>query len=857
MQFNIIVVILLMVVDYVTATSSVDWLLMGDDIDGEAAGDHSGTSISLSVDGSTVAIGAPKHDGNENDSGHVRVYGFDLDQGAWAQKGSDINGEDGLDNFGFSVSLSGNGSTVAIGAPLHDGNSGHVRVYGFDLDQGAWVQKGSDINGEAGNVISGISVSLSADGSTVAVGAYYEGLVHLRVYGFDLDQGDWAQKGSDIYSIDPADSDLSGISVSLSADGSTVSIGDPGAGNVRVYLFDLDLDLDQGDWAQKGSDIEGEAISVSLSADGSTVALGVPFNDGNGTDSGHVRVYGFDQGAWVQKGSDIDGEAAYDLSGESVSLSGNGSTVAIGAAYNDDNGPDSGHVRVYGFDLDQGAWAQKGSDIDGEASRDGETIFSIQWGSPVSLSAYGSTVAIGAAGNDGNGIDSGHVRVYSFGIRTASPTKNPTSSPTTSPTKSPTKNPTSSPTASPTKNPSSSPTTSPTTNPTTSPTASPTKNPTSSPTKNPTSSPTKNPTASPTKNPSSSPTTSPTTNPTTSPTTSPTKNPTSSPTTSPTKNPTSSPTTSPTADCRGSLAIFADTAARTSSFQVKRQVDVLEALFEDLPIKLDGIHVTLVGDSDAGPVDFMPSAAGGFSFNTAEDYWGREETYNATTVTASFEDFVENNMNQRRRYSDPRLFFDDYGTRRSQGRENPTLLLMSDGRPQIEELKIRNRRKWFQRSLQVSCDAARAMREAAPDVKVLCFQGHNTASSTKFYKCACDATWLARPKNREIPSADLVAQQIQAFICTTDAFEKKSNPCEQVNLDNPLLTTGPRSRRNRARKRACAAVRRDPYGDPYDPNSVLQDPKTIRRQCKMVSNGKTCVVYNTFAALYLPIDATR
>ena len=42
-----------------------------------------------------------------------------------------------------------------------------------------------------------------------------------------------------------------------------------------------------------------------------------------------------------------DGEAAYNYSGSSVALSSDGSTVAIGAPFNDGNGSDSGHVRVY------------------------------------------------------------------------------------------------------------------------------------------------------------------------------------------------------------------------------------------------------------------------------------------------------------------------------------------------------------------------------------------------------------------------------------------------------------------------------------------------------------------------------
>ena len=55
----------------------------------------------------------------------------------------------------------------------------------------------------------------------------------------------------------------------------------------------------------------------------------------------------WDGSAWQQKGSDIDGEAAYDESGMSVSLSSDGTIVAIGAYGNDGNGNRSGHVRVY------------------------------------------------------------------------------------------------------------------------------------------------------------------------------------------------------------------------------------------------------------------------------------------------------------------------------------------------------------------------------------------------------------------------------------------------------------------------------------------------------------------------------
>ncbi len=330
------------------------WVQQGADIDGEAAGDYSGSSVSLSADGQTVAIGAPENDGNGFSSGHVRVYKNMA--GGWVQQGADIDGEAADDQSGRSVSLSSDGQTVAIGAINNDGNgsnSGHVRVY--KNMAGAWVQQGADIDGEAADDYSGYSVSLSSDGQTVAIGAAGNdgngpNSGQVRVYNWNGSA--WMQQGADIEG--EASGDQSGISVSLSADGQTVAIGavfndgnGSNSGQVRVYKWNGSA------WMQQGADIDGEAAndrsgsSVSLSSDGQTVAIGAYLNDGNGTISGHVRVYKNMAGAWVQQGDDIDGEAANDYSGWSVSLSSDGQTVAIGAYLNTGNGAFSGHVRVY------------------------------------------------------------------------------------------------------------------------------------------------------------------------------------------------------------------------------------------------------------------------------------------------------------------------------------------------------------------------------------------------------------------------------------------------------------------------------------------------------------------------------
>ncbi|MDA9072509.1 Hint domain-containing protein [bacterium] len=171
------------------------WKQLGLDIDGEAANDNSGYSVSLSEDGSRVAIGATGNDGKGTTSGQVRVYQL-INGTTWTQLGQDIDGEAANDYSGRSVSLSTDGSRVAIGATGNDGNvniSGHVRVYQL-INGTTWQQLGQDIDGEAANDNSGYSVSLSADGSRVAIGATgndgtgkpYSGQV--RVYKFENQQ---------------------------------------------------------------------------------------------------------------------------------------------------------------------------------------------------------------------------------------------------------------------------------------------------------------------------------------------------------------------------------------------------------------------------------------------------------------------------------------------------------------------------------------------------------------------------------------------------------------------------------------------------------------------------------------------
>ena len=393
---------------------------LGADIDGEAAGDLSGYSVSIDSDGSHVAIGAYANDGTVSGEGHVRIYSWDGTN--WSKVGNDIDGEAAGDLSGLSVSIDSDGSHVAIGAYANDGtgsDAGHVRIYSWDGTN--WSKVGNDIDGEAAGDYSGVSVSIDSDGSHVAIGAYENdgtgsNAGHVRIYSWD--GTNWSKVGNDIDG--EAAGDQSGVSVSIDSDGSHVAIGasandgtGSNAGHVRIYSWD------GTNWSKVGNDIDGEAdgdqsgVSVSIDSDGSHVAIGASANDGTGSAAGHVRIYSWDGTNWSKVGNDIDGEAAYDRSGVSVSIDSDGSHVAIGAYTNGGTGSDAGHVRIYSWDGTN--WSKVGNDIDGEAAGD-------QSGVSVSIDSDGSHVAIGASANDGTGSNAGHVRVLApYGVTGDSP----------------------------------------------------------------------------------------------------------------------------------------------------------------------------------------------------------------------------------------------------------------------------------------------------------------------------------------------------------------------------------------------------------------------------------------------------
>jgi len=410
--------------DLTIANSIPNWNKIGLDIDGVLSNDQFGWATSINGDGTIVAAGARYNDGGGNNSGHVRVYQWN--GASWAQLGGDINGENSIDQSGYAVSLSSDGFRIAIGAINNDGggnNAGHTRVYEFDGT--SWIQLGSDIDGESASDNSGYDVRLSGDGNRLAISSPkgdLNGSNSGEVRVFEYDGVNWIQMGANLNGENAADE--FGTSISLDYLGSTIVIGAPyndnnglNTGYAKVYQWD------GTSWNQKGLAINGAlnndnaGFDVDINGNGNTIALGIRFSDVSASNAGEVKVYDWDGASWVQKGSSLLGDAANDWYGYSVAISSDGNRLAASATFNDDNGSNSGHVKAYGWDGN--IWSQLDVSIAGENSND-------QSGYSIDMSSNGTTLVIGAPYNDGNGSNSGHIRVYQGGGIILEPTRDTT-----------------------------------------------------------------------------------------------------------------------------------------------------------------------------------------------------------------------------------------------------------------------------------------------------------------------------------------------------------------------------------------------------------------------------------------------
>ena len=354
---------------YVFSRSGNDWNQrayikssnIGELAEGEAFsdGDQFGAALALSDDGNTLAVsaitedgGSPGIDGDQTDNSERSagaVYLFRRDGDTWTQSAyiKASNPGDG-DLFGYSVSLTADGQRLAVGSYDEDGSpaatnerqddelSGAGAVYVFDFDGQGWNQTAylKASNAESGDSL-GVTVEISDDGNTLVATA--------------LDE----------------DGMTTGVNEFPEPDRET----DASTGAIYVYAHE------NGRWSQqaylKASNTGANdwfGSRFALSGDGNTLAAGAQLEDSSAqgidgiqdddsaTEAGAVYLFARTEQAWTQvayiKGSNTE---AFDEFGSSLSLTRDGSLLAIGAQYEDGTSAGLGGDQADNGGFDSGA----------------------------------------------------------------------------------------------------------------------------------------------------------------------------------------------------------------------------------------------------------------------------------------------------------------------------------------------------------------------------------------------------------------------------------------------------------------------------------------------------------------------
>lgn len=341
---------------------------------------------------------------------------------------------DAGDLFGYSAALSGDGRTLAIGAPYEasgvPGNQADNAaayagaVYLFAKGENGWSQrlylKAPDA---AGSQIFGVSLALSGDGGLLAVAApgRSTAVSNGAVYLFARSGEAWTQADDQVDELlqapDTDQGDSFGRGLALSADGNTLVVGAPynsamAANSGAVFIYsrtDGGWDATGGPWPGAG---DGYGTSLALSADGSVLAVGIPYEDSNGTfgddslaDSGAVYLASRDaDGIWSTSYVKAPVPAAGESFGGRVGLSAAGNLLAVAAPFaNGDTGA------VYLLNNSGGSWQQQARLSASNASSG--SIFGLD----LALSADGRTLVTAASLEDSAALDSGMVYVFAGG----------------------------------------------------------------------------------------------------------------------------------------------------------------------------------------------------------------------------------------------------------------------------------------------------------------------------------------------------------------------------------------------------------------------------------------------------------
>jgi hypothetical protein len=282
-----------MVFEYYDASDS--WLQLGSSIQGMEDAERLGFSVSMSGDGDRVAVGAPKGNGGTGSAGVHEYSGIE-----WILLDDIVVGKSDGDRAGFSVSLSNDGTTLAVGAfTSSNGNlpgSGSVTVYKIEggsagnSTSSSLVIQGQTLVGVNEEAQFGYSVSLSGDGKRLVVGSNGFSSPDVSKVGlcavYELQEVNWIEVGN---SIGNGENEETGSHVSISKNGNAVSCSK--SMSIDGTLIGSVVVLEENRTGWNVADIVISSLgnsstfgaSVSLSQDGKWIVAGDPsYNSSTG-----------------------------------------------------------------------------------------------------------------------------------------------------------------------------------------------------------------------------------------------------------------------------------------------------------------------------------------------------------------------------------------------------------------------------------------------------------------------------------------------------------------------------------------------------------------------------------------------
>ena len=314
------------------------------------------TVVSLSSDGHYVVIGNYLADVTTLENGVVMVFS-NLRNGnitQWYQVGSSILGSKAREKFGVYVAIADSGKRIAAATLL--GGGGYVKI--FDFDGSEWMEvmvKDNNAHSRSG------SIALSPDGNLLALQNYYHRVVVIYELTTFTDQYVLLEDGIHDF----------GSSMSFSGDSSTFALSSASSNQVFLYQFNQE----EQRYIPSGppinvSNVTGFGHSISISDDGKYIAVGAvcpptenfhekgdKFNDNyvyffdRISKYGKVFIFRLKHGGWEQIAAFEHDMDQYDKIGWSVSLSGDGSAIAIGGygtgSQYGDGSPKNGQVSIY------------------------------------------------------------------------------------------------------------------------------------------------------------------------------------------------------------------------------------------------------------------------------------------------------------------------------------------------------------------------------------------------------------------------------------------------------------------------------------------------------------------------------